>query len=684
MPKLTIDSKEIDVEDGLTIIQACEIAGIEIPRFCYHERLAIAGNCRMCLVEVEKSPKLVASCALPVSEGMVIHTNSPKVIKSREGVLEFLLINHPLDCPICDEAGECDLQDQAFRYGRPQNRFHENKRSVTDKYMGPLINTKMTRCIHCTRCVRFSEDIAGVAEIGSVGRGEHMEITSYLEKSLESELSGNIIDLCPVGALTSKPYAFKARSWELKKTPSIDVMDALCSNIQIDSRGLEVMRILPRVNEEINEEWISDKTRFSYDGLKLQRIDRPYLKKNGKFVEVSFEEAISAIASKIRLTDPSKIGAIAGTLCDVESLYTLKKLMNLIGSYNIDANEFGYKLDYTARGNYLFNTTVAAVSDADLCLLIGANPRSSCPVLNSRIGRAVRSGSMKAYSIGEIEYQNYPINDLGANPEILSLIASGDHPICKELASAKRPMIIIGDGVYSRNDSIPIQSLIHDIARKNNIVKEGWNGLNILHNHVSTVGALDIGFTPSDIKKGVDAKKMVSLAKKGEFGIIYLLSADEIEISGLENCFVIYQGHHGDKNATYADVILPSPAYTEKDAIYVNLEGRPQKAYIAVPPPGHAREDWKIICDIANAIDKNIAFKNLDEIRASLALEFPIFSNIDEIIPSDLKFIQSSAQILKKDIAKIDVNFYMTNSISRSSITMAKCTEEKLNRRKLA
>lgn len=678
MPKLIIDGAAIEVEDGLTLIQACEMVGVEIPRFCYHERLDIAGNCRMCLVEVEKAPKLVASCAMPVSDGMVVHTNSEKVTKAREGVLEFLLINHPLDCPICDEAGECDLQDQAFKYGRPANRFSENKRSVTDKYMGPLINTKMTRCIHCTRCVRFSEDVAGIQEIGSFGRGEHMEISTYLEKSLDSELSGNIIDLCPVGALTSKPYAFKARSWELKKTPSIDVMDALGSNIQIDSRGLEVMRILPRINEDINEEWISDKARFSYDGLKIQRLDRPYIRKNGKFVEVGFEEAISVIASKIKSVDPSKIGAIAGTLCDVESLYALKKFMHLIGSCNIDVNEFGYKFDVTSRGNYLFNTTISGISDSDLCLLIGANPRVSAPVLNAKIGKAVRASSMEVYAIGQIDNQTYPINNLGSDIKILSLILEGKHDLCKELEKAKNPMIIIGSAVYSRSDSLALQKLIYDIAIKYNVIKENWNGFNILHNHASTVGALDIGFLPKD--GTIDAKKMIDLAKNGEFGVIYLLSADEIDISDLENCFVIYQGHHGDKNASFADVILPSAAYTEKDAIYVNLEGRPQVAYGAVSAPGKAKEDWKVILDLAIAMDKNIAFKTLDELRNSIAAEHNIFTNFDKIIDSEVKFGKSSGKILKSDITKVDMNFYMTNSISRASVTMAKCTEEKRKR----
>lgn len=670
MPKLVIDGKEIEVEDGVTVLQACEVSGVEIPRFCYHERLAIAGNCRMCLVEIEKSPKPVASCAMSVSEGMIVHTNSEKVKKAREGVMEFLLINHPLDCPICDEAGECDLQDQAFKYGRPSARFHENKRSVEDKNIGPLIRTQMTRCIHCTRCVRFSTDVAGVEEMGAIGRGEHMEVTTYLEKGLQSELSGNMIDLCPVGALTSKPYAFKARSWELKKTDSIDVTDAMGSNIRIDSRGLEVMRILPRLNEDVNEEWISDKARFSYDGLKLQRIDRPYLKKNGKLLEVSFTEAFNAIADKLKTLDPSKVGAIAGTLTDIESMYALKQLMYKLGSRNVDANQFDYKFDLSARANYLFNTTIAGIDRADFCLLIGANPREVAPVLNARIGRMVRLGNMQVARIGEVDDQTYKVMELGGETSILTDIAEGKHSLCTLLANAKHPIIIIGDGVYSRADSLSIQAVAYAIAKKYNIVRDDWNGFNILHNHASMVGALDIGFVPG--KNGKTSKDMIDLAKAKDFGLLYLLGADEVDLSEINDCFVIYQGHHGDRNAIHADVILPGAAYTEKDALYVNLEGRVQQAYAAVSPPGQAKEDWRIILDLAANMVVDLDFQDSGALRNRIQAEMVFGDHV-------VKFGEAG-KLAKNDIVKVPMNFYMTDQISRASVTMAKCTEARKNK----
>ncbi|MEY3197013.1 MAG: hypothetical protein RLZZ59_381, partial [Pseudomonadota bacterium] len=537
MPKVIIDGKEVECENGLTIIQACQMAGTEIPHFCYHERLAIAGNCRMCLVEVEKMPKPVASCAMPISEGMIVHTNTEKVKKAREGVMEFLLINHPLDCPICDQGGECDLQDQAFKYGSGKSRYNEAKRAVVEKDMGPLVKTEMTRCIHCMRCVRFATDIAGVEEIGSIGRGEHMEVTTYLDKTLTSELSANIIDLCPVGALTSKPSAFKARSWELKHTPSVDVMDSLGSNISVDTRGLEVIRILPLENDDINEEWISDKTRFACDGLKNQRLDTPYIKKNGKLVPSTWEEVITKVSKELSKHSPKEIGAISGTLVDVESMFLLKELMNQLGSTNTDFNQFDYKLDYSHRGNYIFNTGISGIDQADVCLLIGANPRKVAPVLNARIGQRVRKGKLKVFYIGSSTNQTYSIKELGSN---LSDIDK------KLLSNATNPIVIIGDGVYARKDGIALLSQIYELCKKYNVIRKDWNGFNILHNHASTVGAIDVGFTPG--KGGLSAKE---IAKKSK--VIYLLGADEIEVS--DNAFVIYQGHHGDKGAHRADVI---------------------------------------------------------------------------------------------------------------------------------
>ncbi|MES2215188.1 MAG: NADH-quinone oxidoreductase subunit NuoG [Pseudomonadota bacterium] len=669
MPKLTIDDKEITVPEGITVIQACELAGVEIPRFCYHEKLAIAGNCRMCLVEVEKAPKPVASCAMPATEGMIVRTNTPKIQKARAGVMEFLLVNHPLDCPICDQGGECDLQDQAFKYGKPLNRFHENKRSVADKYMGPLIKTQMTRCIHCTRCIRFAQDVAGIEEMGAIGRGEHMEVTTYVEKALTSELSGNMIDICPVGALTSKPYAFKARNWELKKTESIDVMDAMGSNIRIDSRSFEVMRILPKINEDVNEEWISDKSRFSYDGLKAQRIDRPYVKINGALKQSSYQEALEVISSKLKGLKGEEIGAIAGTLSDAETLHAMKQFMVSLGSKNIDANQFGYKFDLSARGNYLFNTTIAGIENADLCLLIGANPREVAPVLNVRIGRCQRSGKMKVARVGGVDDQTYKIEELGSDISILSDIANEKHEFSAKLKEAKNPMIIIGDAVLVRSDSLEIQSLVHSIVQKYNILREDWNGLNILHNHASMVGALDIGFVPTD--KSKTAKQMA----EGKLKMLFLLGADEIDVSKLSDCFVVYIGHHGDKSANIADVVLPSAAYTEKDAIYINLEGRVQVARAAVEPPGDARADWKIIADLAEACGYNLGFKDLDSLRHQLAGLVPALRSIGTLSKEPVRFIEASGKILPKPLSRVAMNFYMTDPISRASVTMAKCTE---------
>lgn len=694
MPKLTIDGKEIVVEDGVTVFQACNLASIEIPHFCFHERLNIAGNCRMCLVEMEKSPKPIASCAMPASEGMIIHTNTPKVQKAREGVMEFLLINHPLDCPICDQGGECDLQDQAFKYGRGTNRFKENKRSIKDKNFGPLIKTHMTRCIHCTRCIRFATEMAGVEEMGALYRGEHMEVTSYLEKTLTSELSGNMIDLCPVGALTSKPYAFKARSWELEKTESIDVLDALGSNIRIDARGLEVMRILPKINDEINEEWLSDKARFAYDGLKNMRLDRPYVKKNGRLLEASWEEALSIIAGKLKSLQGEEIAAIAGTLACTESMFLLKKLFNLLNCKNIDANQFGYKIDYSSRGNYLFNTSIAGIEGADLCLLIGANPRSVAPVLNARIGKLQRSGRLKVARLGEVDNQTYKITELGSKVEVLQEILSGKHAFTAELKEAKYPMIIIGDGVYSRPDGEAILSLVHEIVEKYNIVRnnpqtleegenlEDWNGFNILHNHASMVGSLEIGFTPGE--NGKNVKEILEAAEDGKIKFVYLLGADEIDVTKLKNTFIVYQGHHGDVSANIADVILPGAAYTEKNATYVNMEGRAQVARAAVLPPGQAKEDWLIIKLLADKLGVSLDILNLEDVRNEMAKISSTFANIDNIIPGELVKFTSNKKLEGGELKKVPTNYYMTDSISRASITMAKCLQALQEQEKVA
>jgi NADH-quinone oxidoreductase subunit G len=662
MPKLVIDGKEIEIDDGLTVMQACQAAGVEIPHFCFHERLNIAGNCRMCLVEIEKSPKPVASCAMPAAEGMVIHTTTPKVQKAREGVMEFLLINHPLDCPICDQGGECDLQDQAFKYGRGTNRFHENKRAVTDKYMGPLIKTQMTRCIHCTRCVRFATEIAGVPELGATGRGEHMQITTYLERALTSELSGNMIDICPVGALTSKPYAFKARSWELEHTESIDVLDAVGSNIRIDSKNLEVLRILPKLNEDINEEWLDDRARFSYDGLKNQRLDRPYIRKDGKLRECSWAKALTTIADKIGSIDGTQMAAIAGDMACVESMFLLKNLFAKFKCNNLSANESGYKIDTSSRGNYLFNTSIAGIEKADLCLLVGANPRKAAPILNARIKKAQSLNNLKIANIGPATNQTYKILELGASVKILRDLAKGAHEFAKELKSAKNPMIIIGDGVYSRKDGYALLSLIHEIVIKYNISRSGFN---ILHNHASIVGAIDTGFHQKDIDE--------IFAEDIKF--TYLLGADNINPDLLKGSFIVYQGHHGDAGASIADVILPGAAYTEKSATYVNLEGRVQVTRAAIAPPGDAKEDWVIVKELAKKLGEGLEILALEDIRWQLAEFSKIFGIGDTLLVNDVVNFKSDDKLSGDDISTVPVNYYMTNVISRASVTMARCSQ---------
>ena len=671
MPRVTINDREFEVEEGLTVIQASKLAEIEIPHFCFHEKLRIAGNCRMCLVEIEKAPKLVASCAMNVAEGMKIYTNSRKVEDARKGVMEFLLINHPLDCPICDQGGECDLQDQAFKYGKRTSRFDENKRAVSEKNLGPLIKTSMNRCIHCTRCVRFATDVAGVPEMGAIGRGENMEITNYLEKTLTSELSGNMIDLCPVGALTSKPYAFTARPWELSKTESIDVMDAMGSNIRIDARGMEVMRILPNANEAINEEWISDKARFSYDGLKVQRIDSPYIKINGKLTKSDWPSAFQIVAKKLT-ESASNIAAIAGPLVSCEPMFLLKKLFTGFGSDLTSANQYGYSFNTKIRGNYLFNSTIAGIELADLCLIIGANIRKSAPVLNSRIGKMVRINSMKVVSIGKSEDQTYATEYLGDDLSILGEIEKGAHPISKTLKSSKKPMIIIGDGVYGHPDGEAILEILYRIAKKYGIITKDWNGYNILHNHANMVGALDLGFSSGD---GIEVAKILELTRQKEIKFLYLLNADDIDMSKIDDdCFVIYQGHHGGPGAERADVILPEASYTEQDGIYVNLEGRPQYARRAVSAPGSAKASIDIIFELAKYLKQDLGEETLSAVRGEMIVTNPIFGQIGTIVPSQVEFDVESKQISDRKINIPNKNYYMDNIICRYSKIMAKCS----------
>lgn len=676
MPKLKVNGKEIEFQQGMSVLQACEIAGEEIPRFCYHERLKIAGNCRMCLVQIEGGPpKPAASCAMPAAEGMSVHTNTPMVKKAREGVMEFLLGNHPLDCPICDQGGECDLQDQAMVYGRGKSRFTGIKRAVKDKYMGPLLKTHMTRCIQCTRCVRFLEDVGGVYDLGVVNRGEHEEITTYVEKSITSELSGNIIDLCPVGALTSKPYAFKARSWELRKTESIDVLDAVGSNIRVDARGNEVFRILPRLNEDINEEWIGDKTRFACDGLKVQRLDRPYVKKDGKLTPATWEEAYNAIAAKLKDIDGKKVAAIAGDLADCESMFALKGLFAKLGSRNIDCRQDKARFDIDSRASYLFNTTIAGIENAGACLLIGTNPRFEAPIINARIRKAVFEKGLKVAMIGENVDLAYKCDYLGNDTDILREIASGKHPFSKLLKDADNPMIIIGSGVLSRDDSEAVIDIALEICDKFGLVGKDWNGFNVLHRAASRVGGLDLGFLPEG--DGKDTAHILKACKSGKVEVVYLLGADEIDAKEFGEAFVIYQGHHGDAGAHAADVILPGAAYTEKDATYVNTEGRVQQAYAAISPLGDAKEDWKIIVELSGVAGVSLPYASLGQLRESMIKTAPVFANIGDITPAQWK--DSAGQRRKLDDKPFEnpvKNFYMTDPISRASKTMAACVRE--------
>ena len=678
MVKLTIDGQEVEAVAGSSILQVADYMGIEIPRFCYHERLAVAGNCRMCLVEVEKSPKPVASCAMPVAEGMVVKTDTPMVKKAREGVLEFLLINHPLDCPICDQGGECDLQDETMAYGRGRSRFDENKRAVEDKDFGPIVKGTMTRCIHCTRCIRFITDVAGVPELGATGRGEHMEVGTYVEKALSSELSGNIIDLCPVGALTSRPYAFTARSWELKKTESIDVLDALGSNVRVDSRGNAVMRILPAINDDINEEWLGDKSRNSYDGLLRQRLDRPYVRnKKGKLEAASWGDALKAVAAKLTKAGGNKIAAIAGDLADAEAMVALKDLMGRLGSPNLDCRQDGAKIG-GPRGSYIFNSGIAGIEEADALLLIGTNPRLEAPVLNARIRKRWLKGGFKVGVVGPSADYTYKHEHFGDEPKILEAIAAGSHDFAKILKDAKRPMVIIGQGALARPDGDVILGLARKIADKTGVVTEDWNGFNMLHQAAARVGGLDLGFLPG--VGGRDVAGILDGAAQGEIEVVYLLGADEIDMSRLGKAFVIYQGHHGDAGAHRADVVLPGAAYTEKDATYVNTEGRVQVTRLAVFPPGEAKEDWKILRALAEVCGQAPGYDTLEQVRARLVEVNPVFGRYEELVPAAWEAFGAEGDVAGD--AKLDTtiaNYYMTDPISRASTTMAECTAAFVN-----
>ena len=680
MAKIVVDGKEIDVPPEFTLLQAAEAAGAEIPRFCFHERLSIAGNCRMCLVELKGSPKPVASCAWqvrdcrpgPNGEAPVVNTKTPLVRKAREGVMEFLLINHPLDCPICDQGGECDLQDQAMAYGVDSSRYADNKRAVEDKYIGPLVKTIMNRCIHCTRCVRFSAEVAGVPELGAIGRGEDMEITTYLEQAMTSELQGNVVDLCPVGALTSKPYAFAARPWELSKTELIDVMDAVGSAIRVDARGREVMRILPRVNDDVNEEWISDKTRHVVDGLRAQRLDQPYIREHGRLRPASWSEAFAAIAAKISRTSSERIGAIAGDLCAVEEMFALKQLMTALGSPNLDARQDGAAVHPSVgRASYLFNATIAGIERADALLIIGANPRREGSVLNARIRKRWRAGKFPIALIGERVDLTYSYEYLGAGADTLTVLAGGRHAFTETLKKAERPLFLVGAAALARPDGATIAALAAKAAVELGAIKDGWNGYSVLHTAASRVGALDIGFVPGE--GGLHAAHM---AKTGALDALFLLGADEIDVP--PGTFVVYVGTHGDAGAHRADVILPGAAYTEKSGLYINTEGRVQLANRASFPPGEAREDWAILRALSDALGKKLPYDSLAQLRKTLFSAHPHLARIGDVTPADAAAVRTLAgkggTPDKAPFGQAFDDFYLTNPIARSSAVMAECS----------
>ena len=681
MAKLKVDGKEIEVPDHFTLLQACEEAGAEVPRFCFHERLSVAGNCRMCLVEVKGGPpKPAASCAMgvrdirggPNGELPEVFTNTPMVKMAREGVMEFLLINHPLDCPICDQGGECDLQDQAIAFGMDSSRYTENKRAVEDKYIGPLVKTVMNRCIHCTRCVRFTTEVAGIAELGLIGRGEDAEITTYLEQAMTSELQGNVVDLCPVGALTSKPFAFTARPWELNKTESIDVMDALGSAIRVDTRGREVMRIMPRINDEVNEEWISDKSRFIWDGLKTQRLDRPYVRRDGRLQVATWGEAFAAIKSAVATTSGAKIGAIAGDLASVEEMYALKALINSLGSTNTDCRQDGAALDPSlGRASYLFNSTIEGIELADAILIVGANPRYEAAVLNARIRQAWRRSGLPIGVIGEGGEMRYPYEHLGAGTDTLSELVSGKNAFVEKLKAAKNPLIIIGQGALVGAEGLAVLGNAAKLASAVGAVSDEWNGFAVLHTAASRVGGLDLGFVPGE--GGVAAADMLT-----SMDVLFLLGADELDFTRKSAKFTVYIGSHGDNGAHHADVILPGATYTEKSGTWVNTEGRVQMGNRAGFAPGDAREDWAIIRALSDVLGKKLPFDSLGALRARLYADYPHFAALDEIAPGAGAIIAAVAKkagkMTKSAFASPVQDFYLTNPIARASALMAECS----------
>ncbi len=668
MLKLKVNDIDVEVEEGLTVLQACEKAGVEIPRFCYHEKLSIAGNCRMCLVEMEKSPKPVASCAMPAAEGMNIKTNTEFVEKARKGVMEFLLANHPLDCPVCDQGGECDLQDQSMYYGVDKSRFKENKRLVPEKNMGPLIKTQMTRCIHCTRCVRFATEVAGVPELGAIGRGEDMQITTYLEQSMQSELSANVVDLCPVGALTSKPYVFEARPWELKKTETIDVMDAVGSNIRVDTYDWEVKRVLPIINEDINEEWISDKTRYACDGLLHQRLDTPFIKYNKKFEKASWGEVYKIIKSKFENTTKEKICGFVGDLTNMETSYIFKEFFDrTLDNNNYDSRADNRFINISKRENYIFNSSINGIEEADLIFLIGTNPRYEATILNARIRKSYLNNNTKIYSLNENGDLTYPYESFDGQTLTLKNIFDGAHDLSKDILNSKKPMIILGESFLRLNNAEFLYNKIEDFLRKNDKFLADWKPLNTLSCDASTVGNFDLGL----INKETDLLKDL---KSNKFEIVYLVGQDNINFNKMDE-FVIYQGSHGDKGAEIADIILPGAAYTEQDAHYTNLEGKIQKAYKASYPPGEAKEDWQVINEIAECMNNRKLFNDKEELESSM---FNYLNLQKEKQNKDYKNEFSGE--FKNEKLKIDIKpYYFSNIIARCSKTMIECNNSKLN-----
>lgn len=676
--ELFIDDAKVTVAEGSTILQAASAAGVEVPVFCYHERLSIAGNCRMCLVQVEGQAKPVASCAMPVSAGMKVQTKTPYVKECREGALEFLLLHHPLDCPICDQGGECDLQDITVAYGRSKSRYGFYKRAVSNKDFGPLIKTEMNRCIHCTRCVRFATEVVGVPHLGAVGRGEHTEIVSMLDKPFASELSGNVIDLCPVGALTSKPYAFKARPWELHKTESIDVMDALGAHIRVDTRGGEVMRILPRTCEAINEEWLSDKARFAYDGLKVSRLDRPYVRDaSGTLREASWEDAIACVAKKLNALEGHEIGAVAGDMVDLESLFCLKKFLDFVESPHKDSRQEGGALPALPRCAYTLNTPLARFEEADFALLVGVNPRTESPLLNARLRKAYAHGDLETVVLGPSVELGYPATHLGDDATLLRALREGKHEVCAKLKKAKKPVVLIGSAALARPDGASILAACHDIATMFGMVRDDWCGFNVLQQAASRVGALDIGFLPGT--KGLRTNELLAAARQGNIKALYLMAADEIDVTGLEKTFVIYQGHHGEQGAKVADVIFPGSAYTEKDGTYVNAEGRPQRACRATPPPGEALADWQIVARLAEAMKMKHTWTSFQAVNSALCKEHAFLATLGTLPQASftpfVDLLNKSVALSKDPLTYGMTNFYTSNIIARHSPTMAACSD---------